>query len=485
MKLLSGKKKIVDFRSLGKPKKKKKGKFKQKYVWYTILVLLIISFAWGQLKPMPKGTNIESEAIYINDSDIDFLYDLTYNKENKTLDQEIFKNVFQLIDEAEEFIVIDMFLFGQPENTTGLINLSKDLKDKLVEKKKQTDIPIYFITDHFNTFYKSSKSDLIKELEENNITIIYTDMDKLRDSNPILSAPWNIFVKPFGLPDYDGGLIPNFLGEGTVSLRSVFKLLNFKANHRKVIMSEKEAIITSANPHTGSSLHSNVAVKVKSKELIETMLSSEKEVAKFSGSKIPINYSPTKSEGNIEIKYVTEKKIRDEIIGELNSATKEDKIKIGMFYISDRKIVNAIKSAAKRGVNITMVLDANKDAFGKEKNGIPGRQVAYELEKVGVKIYWYSTNGEQFHTKIFIKETNDKTIVILGSGNYTRRNIGNFNLEADLKVVSPNNTNFATEVKDYWTKVLDNVLPYEAFKDTSKIKYLTYRFQEWSGLSTF
>lgn len=466
--------------------KLKTEKIKFKYIGYFILVLLVFSFIWGISKPLPNGTFKESNIIYINDSDIDFLYDLTTNKEsNKIIDQEIFNTIYELIDDAEKFIVIDMFLFGHTNDNAKLINLSVDLTNKLVDKKQKTNIPIYFITDDFNTFYKSKESDLIKQLKQNNITVIYTNMNKLRDSNPLFSAPWRIFVKPFGLPNYDGGFIPNFLGEGTVSLRSVLKLLTFKANHRKVIMSEKEAIISSANPHTGSSLHSNVAVKINSTELINFMLNSEKDIAKFSKGNIDVNFTKKTSKGNIEIKYLTEKKIRDEIILEISSATKDDQIKIAMFYFSDRKIINELKLAVKRGVNITLVLDANKDAFGKEKNGIPNRQVAYELEKYGVKIFWYNTNGEQFHTKIFIKESNQNTIVILGSGNYTRRNIGNFNLEANLKVFAPIDTNFSVEVKEYWVKVLDNSLPYTAFKDTSKFKYVFYRFQEWSGLSTF
>lgn len=466
--------------------KRKTGKIKIRYFTYTIITLLLFSFIWGISKPLPPGTNINSQSIYVNDSDIDFLYDLTLNGDTKVIDQEIFSNIYTLIDDANEFIVIDMFLFGDSENKTGLINLSQEFKQKLIDKKQSTNISIYFITDDFNTFYRSIETPLLKDLRENNIEIIYTNMDKLRDSNPLMNAPWRLFVKPFGKPNFEGGLIPNFLGEGTVSLRSISKLFNFKANHRKVIISENSAIISSANPHTGSSLHSNVAIKVNSPELIKVMLDSEKEVARFSKANIPVNFTSFAStSGNIEIQYLTEKKIRDAILTEITSATSNDTIKIGMFYFSDRKIVSELKVAANRGVNITLVLDANKDAFGKEKNGIPNRQIAYELEKEGVTIYWYKTDGEQFHTKIFIKETKDKTIVILGSGNYTKRNIGNLNLEADLRIVAPNSSNLATEIRAYWDKVLTNVLDFEAYKDSSKIKYWTYRFQEWSGMSTF
>jgi phosphatidylserine/phosphatidylglycerophosphate/cardiolipin synthase-like enzyme len=460
---------------------------KTKIIVSILLLLFILSFLWGQLRPLPDGIYTESNTFFVKDSNIDFLYDLTTKTDTgRTSEQEIFDNVFDIIDSAEEFILIDMFLFSTQKNLTGLIDISTNLKDKLIEKKRTTDIPIYFITDEFNTAYKSTTSPLIKELEDAGVQVIYTNLDKIRDANPIFNSVWRLVVKPFGLPEYTGGAIPNFLGEGKISLRSVLKLLNFKANHRKVIISEKESLITSGNPHTGSSMHSNVGVRVTSSDLVAAMLNSEIAVAKFSGTTINISYDQVPSTtGNIQIKYITEKHIEEEIIEEIRSANPGDNIKIGMFYISMRTIVKELKNAKKRGVSVTLVLDANKDAFGKEKNGIPNRQVAYELKKVGVEIYWYETTGEQFHTKIFIKETEDTTTVIVGSGNYTRRNIGNFNLEADLEIVAPNDSNFATEIRSYWDQVINNSLEYEAFEDTSKLKYLLYRFQEWSGISTF
>ena len=50
-----------------------------------------------------------------------------------------------------------------------------------------------------------------------------------------------------------------------------------------------------------------------------------------------------------------------------------------MFYLSERQIVKALITAKERGVNVRVLLDPNKDAFGREKNGIPNRQVASEL----------------------------------------------------------------------------------------------------------
>jgi hypothetical protein len=367
----------------------------------------------------------------------------------------------------------------------GLIDISTELKNKLVHKVKTSNVPIYFITDELNTYYQSTRNPLIEELQDAGVMVIYADLNRVRDANPLCNAPWRLFVKPFGLPEYDGGFLPAFSGEGTVSLRSTCKLLNFKVNHRKLILSESEAIITSANPHTGSSLHSNVGIRVKSTGLVAAMLASEKGVAEFSGGHIPEELDSAPSTGDLQIQYVTERRIEQAVLEALASAQAGDEIKIGMFYFSLRSIVKAVKRAVVRGAEITLVLDANKDAFGREKNGIPNRQVAHELERSGVTVRWYETKGEQFHTKMYIQETAAKTTVILGSANYTRRNIRNFNLEANLVIVAPNDTRFTAEVRSYWDEMVKHTLAYEAYMDPSKARIGLYRFMEWSGCSTF
>ncbi|TCS41082.1 phospholipase D-like domain-containing protein [Reinekea marinisedimentorum] len=454
---------------------------------FLALLLITASFLYGQFQAMPDGTNTQSKPIYVSDADIDFLYDLTKNTgTERIIDQEIFENVYGLIDRANEFLVIDMFLFNHRSNPDNPIPLGLNFKNKLLQKRQQQpDVPIYFITDYFNTFYGSSANALIDELAEAGVNIIFTDTRKLRDSNPLLSAFYRIFVQPFGLPSAPGGVIPNFLGEGKIALRSLLTLTNFKANHRKLIVNESESMVISANPHTGSSLHSNVGVRVQSSLLVSELLRSEQSIARFSDADIPLRPVATASEGDIELVYLTEQAIESAIIEEIQLAGSHDEISIGMFYFSHRKILEALLASKSRGVKITLILDANKDAFGYEKNGIPNRQVALESHQNGIDVRWYKTNGEQFHSKIFLKQAAHHDTVILGSGNYTRRNLSNYNLEANLRITAPIGSNFSTEVRSYFAEVLAHSLPFAEFEDTSKLRYAIYRFQEWSGLSTF
>jgi phosphatidylserine/phosphatidylglycerophosphate/cardiolipin synthase-like enzyme len=167
---------------------------------------------------------------------------------------------------------------------------------------------------------------------------------------------------------------------------------------------------------------------------------------------------------------------------------------MAMFYLSHRDIVKALLAAAGRGASVRLILDANRDAFGREKNGVPNRPVARELvEKSNgaVQVRWYDTHGEQFHTKMTVVRRATTTRVSLGSSNLTRRNIDDLNLEANLEVVMPTSSPLDLTLSDYFDRLWSNrdgasyTLPYQAFEDHSRLKTVQYRVMEATGLSTF
>lgn len=474
-------------------------------LWKKILIVIVIIWfivsIYSKFKPLPDGLDVEGDIYNVSDSDIDFLYDLNYynETEDRILEQEIFENVFGLVDNAQKFIVIDMFLFNTDYSDKGkYINLTRDLKDKLVDKKKEIpDIEIFFTTDEINNFYGSYISDELQELEDEGIVVIMTDHTKLRDSNPLIAGFWRAYIQWWGTSGKGWMKHPLGRDDKKVTLRSWLKLLNTKANHRKVIVtdcgSDICSIVTSANPHEASSLHSNVGVFLKN-SIAKDILDTEIAVAKFSGTEYLVDYENIKqSYGNMQVQLLTEKSIRDGILKEIGNTEENDSIDLAMFYISDRKIVNSLIKAANRGVEVNIILDPNKDAFAREKNGVPNRPVAWELlRKTDNKINfrWYDTQGAQFHTKILVINKGGRTIVFLGSANFTKRNIGNFNLEMNVKVISPDSTNFAREVNYYFERIWLNeggiyTANFEKYKDTSLFRYWLYRFQEATGLSSF
>src|SRR5262249_17786629 len=147
---------------------------------------------------------------------------------------------------------------------------------------------ILFITDPINDVYGGAPSPLLDELRRAGIEVVVTDLDRLRDSNPGYSAVWRTLVRWWGNSAGGGSFVNPFDGaDDGISLRSWLALLNFKANHRKVIVADAAdgtltALVTSANPHDASSAHSNVALRF-SGTLAEQVVGSELAVARFSG----------------------------------------------------------------------------------------------------------------------------------------------------------------------------------------------------------
>jgi phosphatidylserine/phosphatidylglycerophosphate/cardiolipin synthase-like enzyme len=469
----------------------------------TVIRLVVIALVCaviynGFFQEMPPQTSFEGKLGEVDS--IEFISDLTYIKgEGQVVrEQEIFNRILKEIQEAEDFIILDMFLFNDDyEKTQYFPPLAHRLTQALIEKKAHVPgIEIIFITDPMNNLYASYPSKYFELLEDNGVQLVLTDLNEMREPNPLYAGFWRTFVMWTGMGD-DGWIQNPFSPDSPpVTLRAYLKLLNFKANHRKVLITEKSAVVTSANPHDASAYHSNIAFIVKG-EVINDLIAAENAVVMFSGQE-PINgckyKGSTKSMGvGTRVAVLTEGKIGKTLLEEIKGTQQGDEIKMAMFYLSERSIVKEFLEAAGRGADIKIILDPNKDAFGREKNGIPNRQVAYELvTRSGgkIKVRWYDTHGEQFHTKMLILNAGGKTTIFGGSANFTRRNLGDYNLETDLKLEVPMGEALVSDINGYFDKIWFNeggsyTTDFEKYEENSKWKWMLYRFQEWSGISTF
>lgn len=469
-------------------------RLRKRYLSAIIILIAFIVSVFHLLKPLPK--DISFNGSFHTVSSVEFLSDTTYVTEDgkERQEQEIFKRIYEAIDDAEEFIVIDMFLFNSDyDRDYEFPELSMELANTLVEKRQEeTDMEIVFITDQINSVYGTYTIEQLETMKKNGIKVIETDMKRLRDSNPLYSGFWRSYIQWFGTNGFTW--LPNPFGteSPSVNARSYLQLLNFKANHRKVVLTEKEAIISSGNPHDASAFHSNIGFVLKG-NIIGELLTTEKAVANISGSDIKSEYTNSEMETNtnIKVKVITEGQIKEELLHSIKSAGNNDEIRMGMFYLSDRDIVIALKKAANSGVDIKLILDPNKDAFGMEKSGIPNRQVASEMtNNSSIKVRWYNTQGEQYHSKITLIKKEEESIIIGGSANLTKRNINDFNLETNVMIVTDDNHEISVDICNYFETIWNNVdgiytTDYSTYQDDSFLKKILYRIQEWTGLSTF
>ncbi len=470
---------------------------KKKVFMYIILILLIVPFIFSLFTKNPKGTSIEGD--YFNPNRFEFITDLSYEQNGEIIrEHKIFDKEMALIKEAQRFLIIDCFLFNDEYNKGDISypQQVKEMTDILIDKKTATDIPIVFITDPLNNFYGAYTQEHIQRLIDGGINVIVTDHDKMRDSNPLFSGLYRFYIKWFDVSQ--NGFIPNFFEKDgpKVSISSIFRLMNFKGNHRKVYINENEAIISSSNPHDPSAFHSNVAVRFSGKGMND-LIKSEKAVAEFSGGTFPdvefienISFRDT----TISMKILTEKAIFDTLKGNIKQTSEGDKINIAMFYLSDMKILSLLSKASQRGVKINIIADSNKDAFGLEKNGNPNRSALSQLddENENINVRWYNTHGEQFHTKMatFFYNKDDETKLILGSANFTRRNLRGYNLETDVEIVVSTNHELSKTLEEYFNKLWNNegaeyTLPLSDYHEDRKFMEILWKLQEFTGLCTW
>lgn len=501
-----------------------------------LLVLWLIAVMIYQTnKPLPAGVSYESP-IYSVDH-VNFYYDLTYpaagSGDRFTQKRHIYDRVLKMIDEANQYVVIDMFLFNNyVHNGQKYPSLSEGLANKLIQRKQEKpDMQMVFITDEVNTDYNSTPNPLLEKLKQAGISVVMTDVDPLRDSTPVYSAVWRTFFQWFG--QAGKGTIPNAMATSgpDMTFRSYLKLMNVKANHRKAIITDRSAMVSTGNIHDASAYNSNVAFEVQG-PIIGELLKAEQAVVNLSGGNITlptyddstatadnqgtgdtvdpasassVSVSSTATaqaastdstgSGPIQLRYMTEGKVYDRLLEAIRSTEKGDTLWMGMFYLADKQVTSELLNASQRGVNIQLILDPNQNAFGQDKIGIPNRPVAAELNdesggKIGIR--WYNTTDEQYHTKLmYIDSANSDDLIIGGSSNFTPRNLKDYNLENDFWISAPGDDPLMREVNSYFNMLWTNdgeqyTVPLSDYQeDTTWLKDIAYRLQLILGFTTF
>ncbi|MFN2350133.1 MAG: phospholipase D family protein [Thioalkalivibrio sp.] len=472
--------------------------------WRPLLAILLIAYLgtglYHSIKALPDGISVATPLRAA--SGLHFLADYTFQdaQQQRRSEQVIFDEILSLIGQARRLVVLDMFLIndfaGEASGTQR--RLSAEVTEALIQRRHEVpELQAVLITDPFNTLYNGVEASHLRRLEQAGIQVIITDLDALRASNPSWTALWRLCCQWFGNSP-GGGWLPSPVGPEQVGLRTYLTLLNFNANHRKTLVVDQGetwvGLVTSGNPHDASSAHDNVALRFSGEAALD-LLETERATARLSGTDLPyVSLSgpspPTAEAGRLQI--LTEARIRDALIAAIDSALAGDELRVAVFYLAHRGVVQALKAAMERGVELRVLLDPNEDAFGRKKNGIPNRQVALELVEAGVPLRWCDTHGEQCHWKfLLLTRATGEAELILGSANFTRRNLDDYNLETSVRLLAPADTQTIREATAWFERYWHNEpqrhfsVPYEAYADPSRLRYWRYRFMEASGWSTF
>ncbi|MBT3294056.1 MAG: phospholipase [Verrucomicrobia bacterium] len=486
-------------------------------------------------RSLPPGFNVAGPEVPVGPDDVRLLIDTTawnVEREARVIRQEIFDGLLAMIGSAHSSIVLDLFLWNRMGTGPEVHRpLSRELVDALLQRlEERPSLEILVLTDPINALYGTSWDPELLRLREAGIPVVLTDLDRLRDSHtlyapPARSAAWLLDRTPhpegyLSAPRLDNPFDPK---APKLSYQQVGRLLYFKANHRKVAVVDGAdgvwtVLVTSFNPHDASSAHSNIALQLRG-AVARQALASELDCIAWSaraieneGERLEVEQavravrraagpaSPLPDATGATARWVSERAIRDSIIALCDEALPGSDIRIAMFYLSERHVIRAIRRAAKRGVTVQLILDLNRDAFGRKKNGVPNRIVARELmgyarrHSLNLEVRWADTHGEQFHTKAICVTDRDAatSALMCGSANWTRRNLNNLNMEAcalvrgDATVVE----RFCDSFDRAWENSggLRYTLPYADFAEgwwSAFWKGGLYRFGEHMGSSTF
>jgi phosphatidylserine/phosphatidylglycerophosphate/cardiolipin synthase-like enzyme len=453
---------------------------------------------WGSHKPLPPGAHVASALSTVPAADVAFIADITAADAfgRPVVSQAIFNQLLEVVRGARVFVVLDYTLIGGAA-VAGAPPLGAQLQDALLERRRALPaLKVLLISDPANERSGGpAASAALQLLRSAGMDVVITDPRVLRDSNPLYSGLWRLAASWWDMP--------------AGALRGATQRFNFKHDHRKVIIADDghgalTGIVGSANPQDAQALWSNVALRLTG-EPLEALLASELALARASGwrgdaasfATTPPAPLPAAiaSAPSARLQTLTEGAISEALLARLDAAGHGDAIDIAAFKLADRSVIRALLAAAGRGVSVRLLLDPGEDEQV-TSGGIPNQPMASELESRSdgaVRVRWYRTHGERFHSNLVMVYGQERLWCMVGSANLTRRSLGDYNLEADVAVEVARSAPLAAQLTDYFDTLWSNRAAlgieyssdFAVFANPSQADYWLSRVMEATGLSTF
>ena len=468
-----------------------------------------LAVAWWQThKSLPPGTHVATPACTVPTAGLAFIADVTTADAfgRPVVSQGIFDAVLGLIAHAHRLIVLDYGAFaGAAKQEAPQRRVAAALTDALLTRwREQPDLAILVITDPVNDGYGASQSENLQLLRAAGVEVVTTDLNRLRDPNVAWSSLWRLALRWWDHPSAPLGIET--------------RRLNFKTSDRRLIIADEPAgtiaaIVGSANPSDRESAWSNVAVRVTGAP-VEALLESELQIARFSGwhgraeayaagaPGVPRDCATAAAssagmpEQGARVQLLTEGAIGSALLARLDATSAPDSVDAALEYMADRGVIEALLAAARRGVRVRLILDPNEGAAHGGVAGVPNQPVASELlSRSGGSIHvrWYRTHGERFHPALVLVYGPRSLWLAAGSAQLTRRDLEDYNLEADAAIEFSREAPFARQALEYFDSLWANraspgieyTADFAVYADPAQSDYWLYRLMEASGLSAF
>jgi hypothetical protein len=411
---------------------------------------------WNSAKPLPPGTHIASQTSRLSESDVDFVSG--YSQYEAVPAREM-----SAIDHAEQLIVLDR------SPVSG--ELSQHL---LARKRLRPNLQIVRVTDPGNEAFGGTPSRTLTSLEQAGVIVARVRLDRLRDSNPLYSGLWRLIFGWWSDP-FDETSDET---SDRISLPAWARMQNFKADQRQLVIADDgsggwSAIVGAAGASSGLILRGSLA---------RAMIAGELEIAGWSTDDDRLPVGPPvdgRAVGSIDARFLTEGSIESALLDAIGAAGGGDELSIAVQNFSDRRLIGATLVAAARGARLRVLMTRNQ---------IPNQAVAGELLRGGggrIEVRWCRIDAEARLPRLLVLHHRNDLWVNLGSANFTRRNLGDLNLESSVELRMPAHAAPGRAVTDYFAKIWSDAAVAADFADESPMAYWRYRIAEATGLSTF
>ncbi len=420
-------------------------------------LLALIAWAplalWNSQKPLPPGTHVASLTTRLAESQVELLFD-------SSRQQEISASELKAIDHAEQMIVLDQ------------CPLAREVAQHVLARKRdRPNIRIIVVADPASDAYGGTPAQYLAELERAGIIVARVRLERLRDSNALYSGLWRLTVAWWSDP-FDET-------PGQIGLRSLLRRLNFKADHRQLLVADDGSggwlslMTGTANGDVGLALGGGLARDIAVSEL---------EIAAWSSGDDRLPPAPPaigRGLGSIDARFLTEGAIRGALLDALAAAGSGDEISLASTTISSRQLIGAALGAAARGARVQVLLDPEAS---------PNRAVAGEMARDGagqIEVRWFASNPPATHTTQAIIRHRGELWVLLGAADFTRPSLDDFNLEAAVELRLPSHAAAASALAEHYRALWVSASALARYADDSRTAYWRYRFLEASGLAAF
>lgn len=170
-----------------------------KVLFGCLLGIALLPYLLIRNPPMPAGSNLASPSYAV--TAVDLLVDRTWKDSTSSglqTDHQIFDRLLTEIEAADDYLILDFFLWNPWKGKIGdevqLRSLSTQLAAALLRKRvREPEMPILVITDPINKGYGVHQPPFLQELKQAGITVVFTDLEQLPNSNRVY-APSSILA---------------------------------------------------------------------------------------------------------------------------------------------------------------------------------------------------------------------------------------------------------------------------------------------------